>query len=663
MSVEIKSHYSAQELANFKLKCLPHRAHNVRAKANKESWVSRERAGRGGGQEYAFDGLPKEVQAEIKAKAYKALVPKQSSDAARQVAVIANRDLSKLDNAQRATADARIQITLLVGQYEASLGSRNKALDAVVAMSRDEALPVDEHIDYNAVCAKARASARGKVGIGKRALHDWCIAADKCSTPTERLAALAPQKQGQPVIVPTNIEWLGDFLGVYCQPKGLPVSEAYRIFAKEYDDKHGTGAAPHYDAVRRALSKLPIWVRETRRLTGSAMRGLRAYVRRDWNADWMRANDMWVGDGHSLKMKARHPQDGSPTTPELTIIMDATSRMIVGWSLAYSESQIAVGDALRHGMQSHGIPAIYYSDNGGGQKNKTFDTDVTGIFARLGVHHATGIPGNPQGRGIIERQMKEVPKRVAQAFATYTGKDADPETVRKMLSDMGALTDAVAKHKSSDEMTPKQKRAEKMLPSWHELMAEIKAQVDDYNYNRIHSVIGTTPAKKREQLLMKMDEGNFIPLSAEAARDLFRPSFERVVDRGQVRWDNDFYADPELEFHTGKKVVVFIDQHDPSSVTVRDLDGRWICEAKLDAFMQPAFPKSFVEKKRVKSVEAQIKRKTDDIAAIRSKNRTVIEHENAQTLSELFSGKTVETVATQEYAMFECDLNKTVNDK
>ena len=663
MSVEIKSYYTAKEIADMRLKSLPTFHRNVRTTAEKDNWITRKRSGRGGGTEYLFESLPADAQAEIKSKAYKALMPKQSHVAG-QIAIIANRDISKLDDAQRATADARLLMTLLVGQYQASLGSRNKALDAVVALSRDEALPVDELTDYNAICATAMAKRLSKAGVGKRILHEWCTKADQCSTPTERLAALAPQKQGQPVIIATNIEWLGDFLGVYCQPKGLPVSEAYRIFVKEYDDRHGTGAAPHYDAVRRALAKLPIWVRETRRLTGSAMRGLRAYVRRDWNADFMRANDIWVGDGHSLKMKARHPQDGSPTTPELTIIMDATSRMIVGWSLAYSESQIAVGDALRHGMQNHGIPAIYYSDNGGGQKNKTFDTDVTGVFARLGVHHATGIPGNPQGRGIIERQMKEVPKRVAQTFETYTGKDADPETVRKMLSGMGSLSGAIANGTPSDEMTPKQKKAEKILPSWHELMAEIKSQVDDYNFNRIHSVIGTTPAKKREQLLMKMDEDDFIPLSAEAARDLFRPSFVRVVERGQVRWDNDFYADPELEFHAGEKVVVFIDQHDPSSVIVRDMDGRWICEAKLDAFMQPAFAKSYVEKKRVKSVEAQIKRKTDDIAAIRSKNRMVIEHEKSDTLHELFSGKTVETVAKQEYAMFAIDLaDKAVNDK
>ena len=660
----VKKWLNAQELADYRLKSLPSTKAGVIYRAKKDCWINRKRSSRGGGQEYAFDGLPKDVQAEIKAKAYKALMPKQSTDAARQVAIIANRDISKLDDAQRATADARLLMTLLVGQYQATLGSRNKALDAVVALSRDEALPVDELTDYNAICATAMAKRLSKAGVGKRILHEWCTRADQCSTPTERLAALAPQKQGQPVIVATNIEWLADFLAVYCQPKGLPVSEAYRIFAKEYNDRHGTGAAPHYDAVRRALAKLPIWVRQTGRLTGSAMRGLRAYVTRKWNADFMRANDIWVGDGHSLKMKVAHPMHGQPFTPELTIIMDTVSRMIVGWSLAYSESQIAVGDALRHGMQNHGVPSIYYSDNGSGQKNKTFDTDVTGVFARLGINHATGIPGNPQGRGIIERQMKEVPKRVAQSFPTYYGDDADPETVRKMLSGMGSLANAQAKGKASDELTPKQRSAEKILPSWYELVAEVEAQVEDYNCNRIHSEIKNTPVNKRAELLADMDDGALIHLTDEEARDLFRPSFVRKASRGQVKWDKSFYADKELELWTNKEVVVYVDQHDPSSVVVRDMDGRYICEALLEGNALPAFEQSYIEKSRDKSVKAQLKRVDDKKAVIRSRNRQTIEHEKSDTLHELFSGKTVETVAKQEYAMFAIDLaDKAVNDK
>ena len=389
MNVEIKPFYTAKELADMALSCLPTAHANVRKKAIKENWLSQKRAGRGGGQEYPFDSLPADAQAEIKAKAYKALMPKQSTDAARQVATIANRDLQSLDDAQRATADARLRMTLLVGQYEAALGSRNKALDEVVALSRDEALPVDDMTDYNAVCVTALAKSRGKTGVGKRALHQWCIAADKCSTPTERLAALAPQKQGQPRIAPTQMEWLPDYMAVFRNTNGVGMAEAYRTFEKAYAAKHGADAVPHYDAVRRALDKMPKFIREAGRLTGAKMKALKTYQKRDWSG--LMNNDVWTGDGHSLKMKVAHPEHGQPFTPELTLIMDTASRYIVGWSLAYSENQLAVGDALRHAMVNHGIPAIYYSDNGGGQKNKTFDTEVNGVFARLGVHHETGM--------------------------------------------------------------------------------------------------------------------------------------------------------------------------------------------------------------------------------------------------------------------------------
>ncbi|MFO6428444.1 hypothetical protein ACLBOM_38530 [Escherichia coli] len=40
---------------------------------------------------------------------------------------------------------------------------------------------------------------------------------------------------------------------------------------------------------------------------------------------------------------------------------------------------IAVADALRYGMAQHGIPLIYYSDNGGGEKNLVLDADITGF--------------------------------------------------------------------------------------------------------------------------------------------------------------------------------------------------------------------------------------------------------------------------------------------
>lgn len=69
-----------------------------------------------------------------------------------------------------------------------------------------------------------------------------------------------------------------------------------------------------------------------------------------------------------MKLKVAHPEHGRPFIPEVTLIMDTSCRFIVGWSASLAENVLAVADALRYGVERYGIPAIYYSDNGGGEK-------------------------------------------------------------------------------------------------------------------------------------------------------------------------------------------------------------------------------------------------------------------------------------------------------
>ncbi len=657
MSVEIKSYYTAKEIADMRLKSLPTFHRNVRTTAEKENWVSRKRSGRGGGLEYAFDSLPADAQAEIKAKAYKALMPKQSTKAQRDIAVIANRSIDTLDSDQRATADARLRMTLLVDQYEVSAGNRTAAIKLVSEMSRDLALPVDESTDYNTVCATALAKTRGKAGVGVRRLHQWCLDAAKCETPTERLLALAPQKQGQPVIKPTRMEWLPDFMAVYRNTNGVGMAEAYRTFALSYGAKHGADAVPHYDAVRRALDKMPKFIREAGRLTGAKMKALKTYQKRDWST--LVNNDVWTGDGHSLKMKVRHYEHGQPTTPEVTLIMDTASRYIVGWSLAYSESHIAVGDALRHAMINHGIPAIYYSDNGGGQKNKVFDTDLYGIFARLGVHHETGIPGNPQGRGIIERVMKTLAHRIARQFETYHGPNVDSDTHRRISTATASLAKAEAEGR--EVLTPKQKWAKGKLPDWNQLLDVIEAAVHWYNTEHKHSAIGNvTPAAMRQHIMNQMDAADIIPLTEVEARDMFRPHATRVVQRAWLTVYNNEYWHKALEVWDGKSVVAYLDQHDASSIIVRDEDGNYICDAILDGNKKAAFSETVVERSKRQRTERRIKKLDEERAKAEAELRPTIEYEKAQTLHELMP-TTVTPEAKTEYFMFLTDAEDTNN--
>lgn len=610
----MKTYYNALELANMNLATLPNSKKGVISRAKKENWLSRPRTGKGGGLEYAFDGLPKKVQTEIKARQTAELMKASKSKA---VAVVKReREFGELDDKDRERVDNRLLMCLLVEQYIEELGTQDKALDWVSKMSKQNALPIQNGLDYNEVCQNAKASRVGGVGVGKRQLHGWLLEHKKASTPTQRLHHLAPAKQGRPVMSVLSIGWILDFLAVYRNPNGLSVSVAYRIFAVQYAQKVGHENVPSLTQVRHALAKVPLAERERGRLTGSEYKKILPYVKRDWNADWFMNNDVWVGDGHSLKLKVKHPDGKTVIIPELTVIMDAPSRFIVGWSLSFSESGFAVLDALRMGWQEYGFNKIYFSDNGSGEFNEMLDNEVTGILPRMGVTHKTGIPGNPQGRGIIERFMKDVPKMIAQSFASYTGKSGDKSTQHLRQRAIMSHNRAVIKGKSDDEMTALQVQGGKLTPTWQELYDTVATAIIWYNNEHTHGSIGMTPAQKRAELSARHQNEPVYPSDWELV-EMFKVGEIRTVERCVIRYLNGEYFCRELGDYHKTQVQIYADQHDLSYLVVRDLVGRYLGTAKLEGHKVDAFPKDIVEHARQKSDKARIKNKQMQIDQIK----------------------------------------------
>lgn len=270
-----------------------------------------------------------------------------------------------------------------------------------------------------------------RAGVGTRSLQEWVSVFESTKPGIERMAMLAPGHLKAKK--PEQIKWLPDFLAHWRNRKGPSLTEAYRDFKAEWTALYAgqpamIEACPSYDAVRRAMEKLPRREKARGRVSGSAALAYECFQKRDWSL--MPVNGCWITDGKSLEMKVAHPDHGRPFTPELTLIIDGRTRFVVGWSLALSESVIAVADAYRYAMRHFGKPLFVYSDNGGGETNKTLDADVTGIFSRLGIEHPTSIPGRPQSRGIIERLNKGIPRRVAMQFDTFSGDSADREHAR-----------------------------------------------------------------------------------------------------------------------------------------------------------------------------------------------------------------------------------------
>ncbi|HFU7541563.1 TPA: DNA-binding protein [Escherichia coli] len=615
------------------LQGLPKTVQGITQKAKRANWTRRRKSGvQGKIYEYHISSLPKDVQkvlrqrlthqvledaqlpAVVEQKAVKNVTIRDELEVMVKCPELALREVQALTDKQKAIADARILLATEVHKLREYAGmSRIAAIKHIVDGIRQGALP--ERVIVAGNTANARQGKR--TGVSTGSLQEWYSAWLMArGDANQLLALLAPgHHKGTPW---EQVWWLSDFFMFYRSWKRPTVEYAYREFSAWWHEKHANDAGmlaalPSVHAVRRVLSSVPVIVKERFRSTGSAWRSLNPFVRRDWST--LPVNAVWVGDGHCMKLMAFNPATGNTFRPEVTLVMDAGQRFIVGWSLSLSENVIAVADALRHGMSQHGIPLIYYSDNGGGEKNRVLDADITGILPRLGVEHHTGIPGNPQGRGVIERANKGIPKDVALSFQTYCSKNADKETV--MMQQRITQSAIKATHKGK-ELTKRQVKAMGEVPTFEQLMAAIELEVKRYN-NRPHSSLPRkedgehySPAAYRRKLI-KEQKAEIDMLSPEELHEMFRPESICTVRRGEVVLFRNIYFSTELAAEHGNEVRVCYDIHDANSVIVRRMDGSYICDAIWNGNKVDAFPKAVIEQQQEKRARGRIARATQKI--------------------------------------------------
>ncbi|EIP9508361.1 transposase [Escherichia coli] len=559
--------------------------------------------------------------------------------------------LNALTENQRKVAEARIALVCEVLRISQEPGfSCASAIRFIVARLAQGNL--EDRLKSLVITANAR---KGKERtLSAITLKRWIAAFNKAQNAAERLLLLAPGKRDE--IKPEEISWLPEFLAQYRQVNGRPMSEAYEDFVAEWQRRHADEpymleVMPSYDVVRYTMKKLPEVVKQKGRITGSEYRQLEGFTRRDWTA--MPVNYVWIGDGHGMKLKCAHPIHGRPFSPEVTFVIDGGTRFVVGWSLDLAENVFAVAGAIQHGIRNHGKPFLYYSDNGSGETADMLDKEVVGILPRLGIKHPTGIAGNPQGRGIIERLNRTLPMRIARRYRTYFGKGADRESLRVLNRDLRSAFNALQQNKPLND---RQKAAMRELPSWAELIEAIREGVEWYN-NRPHSELPMkpngrhySPAEFRKKRLAEEDT-EIEWLSDLELRDMFRPMVERPVRRCEIQWLNNIYYAPELRDEHGRKVLISYDIHDAERITVRRKDGSFICEAIWNGNKRAAFAVSAEYHKQQQRIKGMRKRAEEKIRDAEDEGIQILEHKQTEPwLDNVYRpvGNTV-TIQQQDY--------------
>lgn len=594
--------------------------------------------------EYHIDCLPETAQEVVKQRHFNAVLEQKKTDNAlettvsntsvkpvdelalmRQCPALLEREVSSLTADQKSIADARATLALEVLSLIYAGDTRIGAVTRISEQSRKGVLPLT--LQQAADNANAR---KGKTrrGVSVRSLQEWVSLYQSTNNGDERLALLAPGHHKE--TRPEQVSWLPMFLSHHRNVNGPTLMAAYRTFTDEWQEYYADqptmlSVMPSYYAVRRIMDKLPKRERARGRVTGSAAIALETYQKRDWSQ--MPVNGCWISDGKSMNMKVAHPIHGRPFTPELTLVLDGRTRFLVGWSLDLSENVIAVASAYRHGMKYHGKPLFTYSDNGGGEKNKTLDADITGIFPRLGIKHMTGIPGNPQARGIIERLNAVIPHNVAERFKTYNGRGADKEHVRITSRRIESAVKAIENNK---ELNSIQKGALAKLPSWQQLLDAIEVEVQRYNYEHQHSELPKrngrhlTPAAYREEVLAA--EGDEIEYLTEIElREMFMPEVIRKAQRGWIEFNNNEYFAEDLILVDGDEVRVAYDIHDAKEVIIRKLDGTYVCTAIWNGNKVAAVPTTQMDKAIEDRRKRRMTRVEDKIREIEAEARPLID--------------------------------------
>jgi putative transposase len=497
----------------------------------------------------------------------------KAEEAAKEADGEEGRRFGELQDWQRRPAEAR-------GAVLRHIRSGGEGLEQGISRFLVEA--ADGRLPPAVAAALAAANVRarkGKAAVTRRTIYYW-LAQEKSGD-----AALAPKGWHKPAPA-----WLRYLLEAYQQPQKPSLAHVVEVDLPPMLAKAGIAAAPTYATARRWLMTVGEIDRQRGRMLPRELKNMKAYRSRDAESlEWPLVGV--TADGHTFDAEVAHPRHGRPFRPEITVLVDIYTRKVVGLSVGLSESALTVMEAVRRCVLLHGVPTIFYCDNGSGYNNQWVDA----LMERVGTTKTNSIPYNSRARGLVERLHRTLwVDLCAKSLPTFMGADMDREA-RQIV------------HRDT-----RRNAGSKALISWEAFKGLVAWAVDVYNARPHRSLPMTTnEVGRRVHMSPNQKWQEAIDRGWSPARfdrdfmDELLPSEERVVKNCLVEMLGGKYYARALEQWHGRTVRVAFDPLDSSRVWVRDGAGVLLAAADLNGNSAPYFPKSFVEQCEEKKARAQ----------------------------------------------------------
>ena len=261
-----------------------------------------------------------------------------------------------------------------------------------------------------------------------------------------------------------------------------------------------------------------------------------------------RPNEIWQADHTQLDLWVITPA-GQPARPWLTVIEDDHSRAIAGYAVNLgAPSALQTALALRQaiwrkaepGWHVCGIPAVFYTDHGSDFTSRHMEQAA----ADLGMRLVFSLPGQPRGRGKIERYMDTINQMCLAALPGYAPRGTKDRAGQARLS-----------------------------------LAELDAALGEFIvtvYNsRVHSETGQPPQ-------VRWEAGGFLPRLPESLEQLdlllLTVAKTRKIHPDGIHFQGLRYLDPVLAAYVGEPVIIRYDPRDLAEIRVYHRD-RFLCRA------------------------------------------------------------------------------------
>ena len=591
--------YSAAELAGFALPGMPTAERALRRRAQREEWLSRKRAGRGGGVEFPVSALPKDAQRAL----FESLATSSQSGDAGEL-ILASP--ASLDDDARCVMEARLYLLGEVERLRRAICKADGAADDGKRGRKQAQIRFAEMADQGELPTRtlemiAAANQRSRQTIGYAPLSEVTLRRWWRHHEQHGETGLVPRQADQ-----LNPEWLWSFMRFYRQPSKPSIRQAHEAFAAEYE-----GRIPPYSTVAKAVGRLPAQVRQQGRMGPREMKTIRAFTVR--TTETLLPADVYTADGHCADFEVAHPYAaGQVIRPEIISVVDIKTRVCVGWAAGLAESSDLVANSLR-AASARAIPAIFYVDHGAGFKNEAMAAAETGVLQRLGATLEHSLPYNSQARGVGERFHKSVWVRAGRDLPTFVGADMDREAKQRVVK------------RSRQELA--EIGASSLHMDWPDFIAWGEEVIAAYNarpHFGLPRIVDPESGKRRHMAPAEMwstaEADGWTPeiATSEELDMLFRPHELRQTTRGQVRLFNKHYFSDALTPLHGREVRVGYDLHDATRVWVSDDRGRLVCVADLDGNSAEYFsPETVAEARQRRRTAGRLRRidaKRDQVA-------------------------------------------------